>query len=191
MHANICDYLLDAVQNSIEAGAASVKVDLQETEDMLEVTVHDNGCGMSPEALEAAKDPFTTSPGKHDHRKVGLGIPFMLQHAETTGGMCDITSVPQEGTTIRCTFPLDHVDTPPVGDVVSTWVSALNYPGPHEMEICRSLSTGEAHGCYRILRSELSEAAGGLEDAGALALVHAYIASLEASLTQHNEEKRS
>ena len=71
-------FILDLAQNSLSAGASLIKVWLAESEKLnrLTVTVADNGCGMEPEVLEKALDPFmTTKTGRekeigsylHDH----------------------------------------------------------------------------------------------------------------------------
>jgi hypothetical protein len=37
---------------------------------------------MTAEELQRALDPFHTDGIKHPHRKVGLGLPFLVQTAE-------------------------------------------------------------------------------------------------------------
>ena len=43
MHYNLCDTIADIVQNSIEANATLVEVELTETENNLTVYIRDNG----------------------------------------------------------------------------------------------------------------------------------------------------
>ena len=55
--------ILDIAENSIRAQASlitiSVRVDTQA--DKLDVTIEDNGCGMTPEQVEHVEDPFYTT----------------------------------------------------------------------------------------------------------------------------------
>ena len=78
MHYSLCDTITDIVQNSIEANASLVEVELTETENKLIVYVRDNGCGMSAEDVKNARNPFYTDGVKHPKRKIGLGIPFLI-----------------------------------------------------------------------------------------------------------------
>ena len=56
-------FVLDLVQNSITADAKLIKIWLFEfeTENFVNVTVADNGKGMSEEVITKAIDPFMTS----------------------------------------------------------------------------------------------------------------------------------
>jgi len=78
----------DITQNGCESGAAMVELEI--TEDALKkefrFLVRDNGKGMTKEELARAVDPFVTDGVKHPHRKVGLGLPFLIQTAEQSGG---------------------------------------------------------------------------------------------------------
>ncbi len=111
--------ILDVAQNSISAGATLISVDvLTRTEDStLKVTIADNGCGMDAEALEHVIDPFYTT---RTTRKVGLGVPFLKQEAECTGGEFSIESEPGSGTTVTAVFHTDNIDCMPLGDVNAT-----------------------------------------------------------------------
>lgn len=49
---------------------------------------------MDEETLKKVKDPFFTDGEKHKERKVGLGIPFLIQ-AEAAGGNLTFQSDPE------------------------------------------------------------------------------------------------
>ena len=68
-------FILELAQNSLTADAGLVKIWLVESgkQNMLTVTVADNGCGMTPEILEKAVDPFMTTKQQR-HKKIGLGL---------------------------------------------------------------------------------------------------------------------
>jgi signal transduction histidine kinase len=53
----------------VKAGATQVVVDLNYHDDVLEMTIRDNGCGMDAETVKKVLDPYSTS---RTTRKVGL-----------------------------------------------------------------------------------------------------------------------
>ncbi len=177
MHRSICDFVLDLVQNSVEAGSTLVVVDFGQSEKQVGIFVSDNGPGMSPEKLERVKDPFFTDGTKHLHRDTGLGLAFLAQAVEMSGGDFDIDSREGQGTSVKVLFNIDNIDTPPVGDVVHTLLAALTYPGEYEMVINRNSISPFCS--YTLTRSEIAEVLGGFETAGALKLLRSYLVSQE------------
>lgn len=111
--------VLDVAENSIRAGAALVRitVTVNEPDDILLVTISDDGCGMSREQLEQVEDPFFTT---RTTRKIGLGVPFLKLAAQTAGGSFKIESEPGKGTTTTASFKLSHIDRMPLGDITGT-----------------------------------------------------------------------
>jgi len=179
MHFSLCDFLMDVVQNSVEAGASEVHVTWEEKSGSLKMTVSDNGCGMTPEELERAQDPFYTNGVKHKSRKVGLGIPFLKQTLEMTEGIFRIQSRKGKGTVLEAVFNTDHVDNPPVGDFMGAFFSCLTLEGDHEMVIHRIFHEEDQDNDYSLKRSELIEALGDLTDAANLGLLKQFILSQE------------
>lgn len=188
MHFTLTDFLLDTVQNSLEAGAQLVEFTLVQNEDSLVIHLRDNGRGMTKEELARATDPFYTDGTKHKARKVGLGIPFLIQTVEMTEGLYDIKSEKGKGTEVDIRFNLNHWDTPPVGDLVTLFYQLLAYPGGFEMVINRSYSKRKQEKCYCISRHEMIEILGDLEDAGALTLLRQFIRSQEDDLLEGETE---
>lgn len=111
--------VLDVAQNSIRAGADRIviSVKVNTNQDRLVIVISDNGCGMTPDQLKNAEDPFFTT---RTTRTIGLGIPFFKYAAESTGGEFMISSEPGRGTTVTAAFVLSHVDRMPLGDMTST-----------------------------------------------------------------------
>ena len=72
---------------------------------------------MNEEQVKKVTDPFYTT---RTTRRVGLGIPFFKQAAESTGGSFSICSKEQEGTCVKAVFGLSHIDRMPLGDINST-----------------------------------------------------------------------
>ncbi|HHY44280.1 MAG TPA: ATP-binding protein [Firmicutes bacterium] len=117
-------HLLDLMQNSARAQATRVVLKITENreKDTLTAIVTDNGIGMDEEEKRLALDPFyTTKKGK----KVGLGLPLVVQAARMSGGDVKIESHPVSGTTVEVTFSLSHPDRQPLGDIPATLVSFM------------------------------------------------------------------
>lgn len=182
MHYTLCDMFSDLTQNAVEAGANTITVVLTETERNLSFYLEDNGKGMTPEQLQRATDPFYTDGIKHPNRKIGLGIPFLIQTAESTGGTWNIRSEKGEssGTVVECSFDRTNIDTPPVGDVTGYFWHILTFDGQYEMIITRKSPVLN----YTVRRSELLEAlglseTGCFEDVNALSLLKQYLEGCE------------
>jgi hypothetical protein len=187
MHFTLADLVTDITQNGCESGAKLVELEVKETAPSKEggefrFVVRDNGKGMTKEQLGRAIDPFVTDGIKHPHRKVGLGLPFLIQTAEQSGGGWDIQSEKGQGTTVTAWFDTGNVDMPPVGDLVCMFRSILMFTGPEDMVI-RRRREGKAPGApaleYEVRKSELVDALGDFEDTGALVLLGQYLHSLE------------
>ena len=67
-------HILDALENSLEAGATAIELTIEEDmrADRLTITVRDNGRGMSEAQVDRIFDPFFTT---RTTRHVGLGVP--------------------------------------------------------------------------------------------------------------------
>lgn len=111
-------HILDIVQNSISAGATLVTLTVDESpaEDLLTIAVGDNGRGMTPEQVSRLADPFFTS---RTTRKVGMGIPLLMDSARQSGGDVRIESEPGKGTEVTAVFGYSNIDRPPLGDVAN------------------------------------------------------------------------
>ena len=178
MHATIADVIADTAQNSIEAGASRVEVALVEDGATVSVRIADNGKGMDEATQRRAFNPFYTEPGKHDKRKVGLGLPILKQLCEATDGGLSLESAPGRGTTLSYHFRADHVDLPPMGDIAAMVLMLFNYPGEFELVFTHRKGGEE----YEIARSELADAVGGLESVEGLTLAKEFLASQESAL---------
>ena len=178
MHATISDVIADTAQNSIEAGASRISVSLVEDGRTVAVKIADNGKGMDEATRRRAFDPFYTESGKHDKRKVGLGLPILRQMCEDCGGALELVSEKGVGTTLSYHFAADNIDLPPMGDVGKMVLALFNYPGEFELEFTHKKGGEE----YTVTRSELSEAVGGLESVEGLSLAGEFLKSQEEAL---------
>lgn len=71
--------------------------------DYLEISVTDEGCGMSEQVQERAFEPFFTT--KPVGRGTGLGLSQIFGFARESGGDVAIRSAPGEGTTVSIFLP--------------------------------------------------------------------------------------
>jgi signal transduction histidine kinase len=115
MHYEIVDFVIDIVQNSCEAGASLVELRIDEDDEGIGFEVGDNGKGMDALQQARALDPFVTDGIKHPGRKVGLGLPFLQQALEQSGGRLKLESEKGRGTRLSFRFDTRNVDCPPVG----------------------------------------------------------------------------
>lgn len=73
------------------SGASRVIVNLVQSEDTLQLQVHDNGRGITAEEI---------------HNPKSFGLIGIREHAHYWHGTVDINGIPQEGTTIVVRFPI-------------------------------------------------------------------------------------
>lgn len=112
-------HILDLVENSLEAGATRVEIEIQEDhkEDSFCFQVRDNGFGMDAQTLDHAADAFYT---KRCTRKFGFGLPLLKAACERCQGGLVLESEPGKGTTVTATFRDSHWDRAPLGDIATT-----------------------------------------------------------------------
>lgn len=112
-------HILDIMQNSIAAGATCIRLHVVQStsQDTLEITIQDNGCGIEPELLRGIVDPFTTT---RTTRRVGMGLPMFHASAQQAGGGLSVTSQVGRGTCVTARYQLSHIDCPVLGDLAST-----------------------------------------------------------------------
>jgi hypothetical protein len=117
-------HILDALENSLEAGATAIELTIEEDmrADRLTITIRDNGRGMSKAQLDRVFDPFFTT---RTTRHVGLGVPLFKAAAQRCNGDLTVTSQPGEGTTLLATFQHSHIDRAPLGDIQGTLLAVI------------------------------------------------------------------
>jgi PAS domain S-box-containing protein len=112
---NLVHNARDAIMSRIEVAGASrtdgcIILEAREREDgkavLLKVT--DDGCGMTPEVMQRAVEPFFTTkdrPMAAGASGSGLGLALAHSIAERAGGSLDIHSERGKGTTVTLTLP--------------------------------------------------------------------------------------
>ncbi len=124
-------HLLDLAENSLSAGAKSIRISVCEDldADLLTTRIEDDGCGMDQETLQKITDPFFTS---RTTRSVGLGLPFLKAATQACNGDLKLFSKPGNGTQIEGTFQHSHIDRMPLGDLATTFLDlVVTHPGVH------------------------------------------------------------
>ena len=148
--------ILDVAENSVRAEASLIEICVEEnTEtDTLTIIINDNGRGMDSMTAVRVTDPFYTT---RTTRRVGLGLPFYRMAAELTGGSLSITSKPGEGTSVKATFGLSHIDRMPIGDINGT-IAALIHCNPEiDFVYCHSVDGRKLRLDTRELRNVLGD----------------------------------
>lgn len=146
----IADHILDICQNSIRAKAKLIEIIISEdiNADLYTVVIRDDGKGMDEETSRKATDAFFTS---RKTRKVGLGLALLKQNAEQTGGSLQLVSSPGNGTEVKVSFSLGHIDRLPAGNLAETLV--LMMIGNEKLIFSYSHSTSS--GSFRFSSSDI------------------------------------
>ncbi len=113
-------HILDLVQNSIEAGALQVILEIIEdtkVSDTMTIRVTDDGRGMDEATRKTAFDPFVTTRATC---RVGLGLSLIDMSTKRCGGYVTIDSAPGRGTAVEALYKHSHLDRQPLGNIVET-----------------------------------------------------------------------
>lgn len=152
--------ILDIAKNSTKASATLVEILIEEDDEILTITISDNGTGMTEETLLSVTSPFSTS---RTTRKVGMGIPLFKFAAEQTGGSLTIKSkhidkYPEEhGTTTSAKFFKHHIDFTPLGDVTASIVTLIQGNPDIDFRFLHKTAGGEVSLDTREIREVLEE----------------------------------
>jgi len=134
--------MLEIIMNSVHAGAGSIEIRIVDSaaENLISMTVSDDGCGMNKALLQRVADPFTTT---RETRRIGMGVPFMKGLTEQCGGRFSIRSRPGEGTILTATVQRDHIDTPPMGDLGEMMMNSIQANGDIDYDFHNRTDKGE------------------------------------------------
>ena len=97
----------DAVQEKqLKKADAFVRINsvYLESENLLKISVKDNGCGIKAEVIDKIFDPFLTT--KPVGKGTGLGLYISYQIVENHGGRITVKSSPEEGTEFTIYLPV-------------------------------------------------------------------------------------
>ena len=103
----IVELILNAAQSyDDESGTITIATSFDELEEKVIISIVDQGCGMDAKTLEKATTPFFSA--KKAGRRRGLGLSKSIRNIENNGGMLNLTSKPDNGTTAKISFPPDY-----------------------------------------------------------------------------------
>lgn len=152
---NLAFHITDIASNSIRAEADTISLHITEQPDTITIRIGDNGCGMDAETVNRVTNPFYTT---RTTRRVGLGLPFLIQNAEQTGGGVTIVSEPGNGTVVTARFMANNIDCPPWGDLSGT--IAMLITGNPSVNICFRYESGEK--LFSVSTEEVKESLEGI-----------------------------
>ncbi len=112
-------HLLDITRNSVTAKSTEINIEIIEDikNDLLIMTIEDNGIGMDQKTIDRVLDPFFTT---RKTRNVGLGLSLLKANCKLTGGDLEISSAPNIGTFVKGMLVLSNIDRPPLGNIAAT-----------------------------------------------------------------------
>ncbi len=103
--------LVNLINNALESQGTEVRIaaDIDEPSDSLRITVKDDGIGIHDDVIDHLFDPFFTT--KRGTGAAGLGLSLAHAIVGDHGGSLDVTSSPEQGTTVTVNLPLSPRNT--------------------------------------------------------------------------------
>ncbi len=104
--------LLNLIANALESTepGGHVEIRIEEGHQHVEVSILDDGCGMTPEVAEHIFEPFYTT--KEAGKGTGLGLSISHRIVQSHGGSLEATSPgPGQGSTFRLRLPVTKPKT--------------------------------------------------------------------------------
>jgi signal transduction histidine kinase len=100
--------MLNLITNSLDSldPGGTVKVDIRQTAEAAEISVADNGCGMTPEVLEHLYEPFFTRRRDGSGTGLGLSITHRIVVDDHGGRIEAFSDGPGRGSRFKVTLPL-------------------------------------------------------------------------------------
>lgn len=115
--------ILDICQNSIDANAKNVLIDICVENDTMTIKIIDDGDGMDEDTLRECTNPFVTSKSSNN---AGIGLTLLKESCESAGGSLSIQSTKGGGTIVKATFEVDNIHRAPLGDMGKTMIALLD-----------------------------------------------------------------
>jgi len=145
---------MDIVENGIAAGADLILVKITEDkgQNLLSITIIDNGKGISQDMLEKVMDPFYTT---RTTRRVGLGLSLFCQASKQCDGEFHIQSKEGKGTQVSASFKMDHIDRVPLGNMAASITSLIMGNTGVDFEYIHEKDGRSFHFDTRRIREEL------------------------------------
>jgi len=100
---NLLNNAIDAIEEKHGAEGGQIRVMVRSTGSRVEMSVSDNGSGISPENIEKMFTPFFTT--KPVGKGTGLGLSVCFGIIDKMGGSIQVNSEPGRGTTFNILLP--------------------------------------------------------------------------------------
>lgn len=101
--------MVNVIQNAIQfTEDGQIKIDLQETDSEIEITIEDNGIGMTKEEQKNIWDRYYKADPSRKNTKLGesgLGLSIVKELVHLHQGTIDVSSRKNEGTVFTIRFP--------------------------------------------------------------------------------------
>ena len=115
-------HILDIIENSVKAGAKQIALRFSWSGNMLSVMISDNGPGFPKSIKDDPSNPFKTT---RTERKVGLGLSFLKEAAEESGGSFKVSEAAGGGVVVAADFNMNSIDAKPAGDISDLILTAI------------------------------------------------------------------
>jgi len=108
--AQIVSAMANVISNAVESygetpGPVEITAGADESGEMVELTIKDQGCGMDAETLKKVTQPFFSA--KPAGRKRGMGLAYAARFIQINKGFLNIASEPGSGTTVTIYLPIE------------------------------------------------------------------------------------
>lgn len=115
---NLETLMLILLSNALDAipDAGEIAVNVSRTDEIIRITIHDNGIGIPVADQKRIFEPFFTT--KPIGKGTGLGLPIAKNIMNEHGGEIHLESGPGQGTTAVIAFPI-HTQATPVAEAVT------------------------------------------------------------------------
>jgi two-component system OmpR family sensor kinase len=97
--------LANLVDNALRHGAGDVRLTARRDRDAVEIDVHDDGPGFSPDLAARAFERFAAGDDGRTAGGTGLGLAIVRAIAEAHAGSATIVATPPPGATVRLRMP--------------------------------------------------------------------------------------
>ncbi len=107
--AQVVSAIANVISNAVEsysdkAGPIEITASTDESGELVELAIKDQGCGMDAETLKKATQPFFSA--KPAGRKRGMGLAYAARFIQVNKGLMNIASKPGSGSTVTIYLPL-------------------------------------------------------------------------------------
>jgi two-component system cell cycle sensor histidine kinase/response regulator CckA len=99
-----------SIDENTKIGLDSIPAFVLPKGDYVQISVADDGCGMSESLLEHIFEPFYTT--KEFGKGTGLGLSTVFGAIKQNKGFVEVLSHPKQGTTVKIYFPREHESVP-------------------------------------------------------------------------------